>query len=178
MTARYTELTRHAVVRLVPLAVMIAVQALLAQAYYERGTSWHFLLHTTFGLGLGLSVAALVSTRLRRPVPALPFAAAGEAVSVLPDLLFVLARVTHMRWMDVFVGHIRLHLVPGPLVVAVGLFAVGGWAWWLASPAARPRAGATLASAGLLVTVLAFAAARPLPTSLTQVDGPAWWCGS
>lgn len=175
MTARQAATTA---VRLVPLAVVVAMQALLASAYYERGTSWHFLLHTTFGLGLGLSVAALVSARRRQPVAALPFAVAGEAVSVLPDLLFVIGRLAHMRWMDVFVGHIRLHLVPEPLVVAVGLFVAGGWAWWLAAPAGRPRAGAALASGGLLAAALAFAVADPLPTSLAQADALAWWCGS
>jgi hypothetical protein len=130
--------------------------------------AWHWLLHTVAGLGIGLTLGAVVSLLLRRPVPGLLAALAGQAVSVAPDLLFVVGRVPHARWMDVFLGHITLHLTFSPIGVSLAVFLLGGWAWWAAGEGGRRRMAAALVVAAVVVYVGALVTARPVPQRLAD----------
>lgn len=56
---------------------------------------------------------ALAARRWRRPVPyPLVWPLLAHLVAMFPDLLFA-GGDAHARWMDVFLGHITSHFVPG-----------------------------------------------------------------
>ncbi len=158
---------------------LIAWEAVFARAYILRGTSWHLLLHTLIGVGLGLAAAAWWSSVRRRPTSALQWALGGQLLSSFPDLLFVFGRVPHQLWMDAFVGHVSVHTAPQPLLVALGIFLLGGWAWERATAGAR-RAGSLLGAAAAGLLVLALATHAPLPTTLGDYSSvptsAAFWC--
>lgn len=181
------------VTRALALAVAGAGEAVVAQAYVERGTTWHLLLHTLIGLGLGLAaggvVAAAVHDRPRpryrsrggRPLGPVRWAVAGQLVSIVPDLLFVILRLPHARWMDLFVGHITVHLVPAPLLVGLGVFLLGSSAWFAAVVLRRRLGGALLGVATVGVLGVALALAAPIPTRLSDYGDrlgalPGWLC--
>lgn len=175
-------MTRRAVQRrAVGLVALLAGELYLLEEYVRRGTGWHFLLHSLIGAAAGLVGATALAAARRRPGPALSpvgWAAAGQAFSVLPDVLFPLARLPHQRWMDVFLGHITVHLAWQPLIIATGCFLVAGWGWWLAAHAGRPALGVALAGLAVAVVVGALATAKPLPTRLAdyaRIDQS--WCG-
>lgn len=152
----------------VGLALLAAGEAVVVQGYVVRGTTWHLLLHSLIGLGLGLAAGAVAASLSSRPWARGPvrWAAAGQLVSIVPDLLFVLGRLPHARWMDAFVGHVTIHVAPAPLPVALGVFLLGSTAWYLAAVALRPLPARLLSVATAGVLGLALALARPLPTGL------------
>ena len=141
----------------------------IAVAYQGRGTWWHYLLHQLVGWGLGLAVAgAAMALRRGLVVPPLVAALAGQAVSIGPDLLFRYARMPHTPLMDLWVGHISLHRGPSPVLVALSVVLLGGWAW-LAAAYGRRRGALGLAAGAVGVLVGACLAAEPLPTRLSDV---------
>lgn len=150
------------------LTLMLVEGGFLAHQYAVRGTIWHYLLHSTIGAGLGLAAAGLYAAARDRRVNPWPWALLGQLVSITPDLLFVLDRMPHDRWMDAFLGHLSIHTGPQPLLVGSGIFLVGGWAWAIAAVLRRRVVGALLglATAGLLAGALA--AHIPLPTHLSD----------
>jgi hypothetical protein len=148
-------------------AALVTAQVALALQYVWRGLAWHWLLHSLLGLGAGLVAAAL----LRRPRP-LPWAVAGQALSVLPDLLFLPLSLPHQRWMDALVAHITVHLAPTPVPVALAVFVLGGWAWWLCVPVGHRLAGTLLAGAGTGLLAVALLSADPVPTRLADYPLP------
>jgi len=148
--------------------VVLAAEVVLAREYAGFRTIWHFLVHSGIGAGLGLALAAAVSAGRRGPVSPWPWALVGQAVSVAPDVLFLALRMPHERSMDAFVGHVSVHTAPQPLLVAVAVFLLGGWAWALADPLRRPRVGLALAAGTAGVLALALALRTPLPTSLSD----------
>lgn len=161
------------------LVALVALQGFLAASYAARGTSWHYLLHSILGAGAGLVVAALSAARTGRPGHPVAWAVAGQLVSDAPDVLFVTASLPHRRWMDVFLGHIRIHTAPQPLLVVTAAFLLAGWGWWLASYTRRQRLGAGLALAAVALVAGALFAARPLPTRLSDYARlDAAFCGS
>ena len=182
------------VTRVLALAAAGAGEAVVAQAYVTRGTTWHLLLHTLIGLGLGLAAGAAVSSLTQsrsgsgrrpeqegRPFGPVRWAVAGQLVSIVPDLLFAVIRIPHARWMDVFVGHITIHLVPAPLLVALAVFLLGSSAWFAAVVLRRRLGGALLAVATVASLGLALALADPIPTRLSDYGDrlaalPGWLC--
>ncbi|MGH9183196.1 MAG: hypothetical protein ACRDZ9_05200 [Acidimicrobiales bacterium] len=63
-----------------------------------------------------------MTLRTRRPVPLpLLWPVLGHLVAMFPDLEFV-AGVAHQRWMDVFLGHIATHFVPGRNLIWYAVF--------------------------------------------------------
>ncbi len=171
---------RPAPLRTAGVALLVAgVETWLGYEYHVRGTDWHFVLHTLLGCGAGFAVAALLGSRR-----VVGWVLLGQALSVLPDVLFITAGIPHQRWMDVFVAHITIHVVAQPLLVAATLFLVAGWGWWLAAWTSQRAAGRLLALAGVAVVGIALALHHPIPTSLAQLDhlegalrSPGSWCG-
>lgn len=83
---------------------------------------------------VALLVMAAVTARSNRPTPlplVWPFLA--HVMAMFPDFLFA-AGVAHEPWMDVFLGHINSHFVPGRNVTwfVVFLIALGTYLWALA----------------------------------------------
>lgn len=172
--------------RRVGLAVLAAAELWLADQYAVRGTSWHYLLHSLVGAGFGLALAGLFGAARRRSVSPWPWAILGQLVSITPDLIFILGRVPHQRWMDLFLGHISIHTAPQPLLVGLGMFLLGGWAW-LAAALARRGAAAALGCAAIVLFGVALGLHTPLPTRIANYQsryGPASaalaasWCGA
>ena len=147
---------------------LAALEALIALAYYDRGTWWHFLLHQYVGWGLGLAVAGLLSLARRRSVRPLPFLLLGQLVSIVPDLMFRYLRMPHEPSMDLWVGHISLHTGPSPLLVALGVLLLGGAGWLLASqqPARRSALAVGTSLAGPILLLVACLLAAPIPHAL------------
>lgn len=145
------------------LAGLLDKQLGVAQAYLGLGTWWHWLLHQFVGWGVGLSVAALVSLRVR--VPAAAALLGGQLLSTVPDLQFRYLRHPHEPAMDLWLGHISIHTVPSPVLVSLAALLLGGWAW-IAAVHARRRPAAALAIGCLALVLVACLAARDVPTRL------------
>ena len=146
---------------------LVAVQGLVANSYLTRGASWHWLLHVPIGLGIGLAVGALVWLLSARRVPALEAGLIGQLVSIAPDLAFRFLRMPHTSSMDLFLGHIAIHTGPSPVLVALAVLLLGGWAWVAAAYGRRVlAAGFAIGTGGLLL--LACLLAGPVPSRLSE----------
>lgn len=132
---------------LAQLAVQVVAEAALFDSYRGHESSFHWATHFL----VGLSVAALTNA-LWLALKGAP--ARFELISILgwhlvamfPDLLFS-AGIPHDDWMDVFLGHISAHALPGGacswLVIALalsGLYAAF-LSRWLAARHAEAAAG-------------------------------------
>lgn len=101
----------------------------LYASYRGRDAGFHWFTHFFVGSSAALVVSAAVAARTRRPVPLpLVWLLAGHLLAMAPDLAFV-AGEAHRRWMDVFLGHISTHFVPGRnwTWYAVFLLCLGGY---------------------------------------------------
>jgi hydrogenase/urease accessory protein HupE len=89
------------------------VEVGLYASYRGHDARFHWFTHFFVGATAALAVMIVVAAARGRPVP-LPFVwvSVGHLVAMAPDLAFV-AGVAHRRWMDVFLGHISAHYVPG-----------------------------------------------------------------
>ncbi len=160
----------------IPLRVLVAaasaaVEATLASRYADFGALFHYWLHGLTGVAVGLALLAVAGLVRRSPPTAgqvVLAAALGRVLLAAPDVLFVAASLPHERWMDVFGGHITVHLVPAPLLVAYATFVLGVAAATLTFTGRR-RAGGAAGLATVTVLVAALALASPLPTSLDDV---------
>ncbi len=169
-----------------PAWLLVAVQllAVAAVAFYasrhplvpthgiEGDAYWRYLLHALVGLGLGLAFAAIVAgVRRGGPSGVAGWAVLGGVLAVIPDLLATFAGQPHRAWMDYFLAHLSIDTAPQPLLVGLGVFVLGGWAWWAA---ARRRLWAALvlvlATAGLFAGALL--THSPLPADLAVASGP------
>ncbi len=149
-------------------AGVLALQYGIAAAYLSRGTWWHYLLHQLVGWGLGLAAGGVVMAFRRGVfVPPAAAACAGQLVSIVPDLMFRYGRMPHTPAMDLWVGHISLHRGPSPVLVALGVVLLGGWAWLVAARG-RGRGALGLAGAAALLLTGACLAAAPLPARLSD----------
>ncbi|MFN2504926.1 MAG: hypothetical protein ABR540_12015 [Acidimicrobiales bacterium] len=114
MTASGTAVQPPAALR-VCLWCLIAVVAEvgLYASYRGHDARFHWFTHFFVGSAAALLVMAAVTARTHRPVPlplVWPFLA--HLVAMFPDFLFT-GGVAHERWMDLFLGHISTHFVPG-----------------------------------------------------------------
>lgn len=150
-----------------PWAGLVAVQALVAKSYLTRGASWHWLLHVPIGLGIGFAVGALVWALSGRRVPALGAGLIGQLFSIAPDLAFRFLRMPHTPSMDLFLGHIAIHTGPAPVLVALAVLLLGGWAWVAAAYRRRAFAAGLAIVTGCLL-LLACLFAGPIPTRLGE----------
>lgn len=148
-------------------AGLLALEYGIAVAYLSRGTWWHYLLHQLVGWGLGLAVAAAVAALTRYRLPAVLALVAGQAYSIVPDLVFRYARMPHEASMDVYAGHISIHRGPAPVVVALLCVLLGGWAF-AAAAWSRRRVALVLAASSALVVAVACLLAAPVPARLSD----------
>lgn len=94
------------------------VIALLAEvglyaSYRGHDASFHWFTHFFVGASVALVAMAVVAARTRRLVPLpLVWIFLAHVVAMFPDFLFT-AGIAHERWMDMFLGHISTHFVPG-----------------------------------------------------------------
>lgn len=82
-------------------------------SYRGHDARFHWFTHLFVGASVALVAMAAVTLRTGRPVPyPLAWPVLGHLFAMAPDLAFS-AGVAHRQWMDVFVGHISTHYVPG-----------------------------------------------------------------
>jgi len=122
-------------------AVAAVVEVGLYVSYRGHDARFHWFTHFFVGSSLALVVMAVVAAHTRRPAPlplVWPFLA--HLVAMFPDFLFT-AGIAHERWMDVFLGHISSHFVPGRNLTWFTMF-LAALAAYLIVLARLPRAGA------------------------------------
>ncbi|HEV2767407.1 MAG TPA: hypothetical protein VGV63_06860 [Acidimicrobiales bacterium] len=91
----------------------VAVEVALFSSYRGHDAKFHWFTHFFVGASMALLAMAGVALRTRRPVPVpLVWPLAGHLFAMLPDVLFNVG-IAHQRWMDLFLGHISSHFVPG-----------------------------------------------------------------
>ena len=121
-------------------AVAALVEVGLYVSYRGHDARFHWFTHFFVGATAAFSVMMLVAGVRRRPVPLpLVWLLAGHLVAMAPDLAFV-AGVAHQPWMDVFLGHISSHYVPGHNWTWYGVFLAALAAYLLVVDSLRPPA--------------------------------------
>ncbi len=92
----------------------VAVEIALYLSYRGHDARFHWFAHFFVGSAVALLVMSVVALRTRRPVPLpLVWPLLGHLYAMFPDLLFTGGHIAHEPWMDVFLGHISTHFVPG-----------------------------------------------------------------
>lgn len=97
-------------------------------SYRDHDAEFHWFAHFYVGASVALLLMSLVAWRRARPVRFPLFWIIGVHVcAMFPDLLF-LGGIPHQHWMDVFLGHITVHYIPGAnltlFVIFMASFAV------------------------------------------------------
>ena len=122
------------------LGLLLVVEAALFASYRHHEAGFHWSTH--FLVGLTTASAVLLGWLVVKGAPAraqLLWVLGMHAVAMFPDVLFTRGHQPHDEWMDVFLGHISAHYVPGGDVtwLAVALAASGAYCWtlsrWLAA---------------------------------------------
>ena len=93
--------------------VAVLAEVALYASYRGHDARFHWFTHFFVGTSVALLVMAAVVAHIRRPVPLpLVWLLLAHVVAMFPDFLFT-AGIAHERWMDLFLGHISAHFVPG-----------------------------------------------------------------
>ncbi|MGI9120004.1 MAG: hypothetical protein ACR2G7_07785 [Acidimicrobiales bacterium] len=102
----------------------VVIEAILYASYQGHDASFHWFTHFFVGSAAALAIMAVVALRTNRPVPVpLLWPLLGHLYAMFPDFLFD-AGVAHQRWMDVFLGHVATHFVPGANLTWLVVFLV------------------------------------------------------
>ncbi len=132
----------------VQLVVLVLAEIALYASYSAHDARFHWATHFLVGLAFASLVLLfrLLVTGAPGPRLLLPMVLASHLFAMLPDLLFR-SGVPHYRWMDVFLGHVAAHYLPGGdgswLVVALtclGLY-VGALTAWIRARRAEAALG-------------------------------------
>lgn len=133
---------------MVQLVVLIVAETVLLRSYahHEAGFHWatHFLVAVTAAAVL---LATWLALKGAPPRGQLWWILGLHLYAMFPDLLFTAGLAPRDGWMDVFLGHIASHYVPGgdATWLLLALLASGGYAAllsaWLASRRAEVDAG-------------------------------------
>lgn len=103
-------------------ALAVIGELLLYHFYFAHEARFHWFTHFFVGAGVALLVMSAVTWNTRRPVPLpLVWPLLGHVLAMFPDFLFE-AGIAHRRWMDVFLGHLSTHFVPGRNWTWYGVF--------------------------------------------------------
>ncbi|MDQ3601282.1 MAG: hypothetical protein M3408_08550 [Actinomycetota bacterium] len=93
--------------------LFVVMEVGLYLSYCGHDARFHYLTHFFVGAATALMVMSIVAVGRRRPVPyPLVWLGAAHLVAMFPDFLFT-AGTAHYWWMDLFLGHISTHFVPG-----------------------------------------------------------------
>ena len=93
--------------------IAVLAEVGLYASYRGHDARFHWFTHFFVGASVALVAMAMVAARTHRPVPLpLVWIVLAHVVAMFPDFLFT-AGIAHERWMDVFLGHITTHFVPG-----------------------------------------------------------------
>ena len=94
-------------------AAAVLAEAGLYASYRGHDARFHWFTHFFVGAATALAAMTVVVVLRRRPVARpLVWPLAAHLFAMTPDLLFT-AGYAHRRWMDLFLGHISVHFVPG-----------------------------------------------------------------
>ena len=130
------------------LVLLVGAEYALYVSHDVHDAQFHWATHFLVGLAFAALVllARLLLTGAPGPRLLLPTVLGFHLFAMLPDLLFR-GGVPHYRWMDVFLGHVAAHYVPGGdgswLVIALvclGLY-VAALTAWLRARGAEAAAG-------------------------------------
>jgi hypothetical protein len=123
----------------------VVVEVALFLSYRGHDARFHWFTHFFVGASVALLLMAAVTLRTRRPVPLpLVWPLAGHLFAMFPDVLFN-AGAAHERWMDVFLGHVSTHYVPGRNLTWYVVF-LACLAAYLAAVASSGRPGSRAAT--------------------------------
>jgi hypothetical protein len=93
--------------------VAIGFEIYLYSAYRAHEARFHWFTHFFVGASVALLIMAAVAWRTGRPVRwPLIWLILGHLVAMFPDFLFS-AGIAHQHWMDIFLGHLSTHFIPG-----------------------------------------------------------------
>ena len=93
--------------------VAVVAEVALYTSYRGHDARFHWFTHLFVGTSVALVVMAVVAAHIHRPVPLpLVWLLLAHVFAMFPDFLFT-AGIAHERWMDLFLGHISTHFVPG-----------------------------------------------------------------
>lgn len=93
-------------------------------SYRAHDARFHWLTHFLVGGSAALVGMAAYAWVRRRPARLpLVWIVAAHLFAMFPDFLFE-GGIAHERWMDVFLGHISTHFVPGRNLTWLVVFAV------------------------------------------------------
>jgi hypothetical protein len=91
----------------------MVIEVALYLSYRHHDARFHWFTHFFVGASAALLVMAAVAARMRRAVPyPLVWPIVGHLGAMFPDFLFRFG-IAHARWMDVFLGHVSSHFIPG-----------------------------------------------------------------
>ena len=98
----------------VQLVLLVVAEIALYASYSAHDARFHWATHFLVGLAYASLVLLLRLLITGAPGPRLllPMVLAFHLYAMLPDLLFR-GGVPHYRWMDVFLGHVAAHYLPG-----------------------------------------------------------------
>jgi hydrogenase/urease accessory protein HupE len=98
----------------------VVVEVGLYASYRGHDARFHWSTHFFVGAAAALIIMSVVAAHSRRAVPLpLVWVLLAHLVAMAPDLAFI-AGVAHRQWMDLFVGHVSSHAVPGR-----------NWTWYI-----------------------------------------------
>lgn len=96
------------------LAGFCAAEWFLYLSYQEHDGLFHWFLHFFAGSSAALLTMAVITVRLGWVIPhPLVWIFASHLIAILPDILWNFRLATHQPWMDLFLGHIATHFIPG-----------------------------------------------------------------
>ena len=133
---------------LIELVLLVVAEVLLFRSYSHHEAGFHWATHFLVGLTAAAAVNAVWLALKGAPARGqLLWVLALHLYAMFPDLLFSPGRIPHDGWMNVFLGHIASHYLPGAEAtwLLVALLASGAYAAllsaWLAARRAEADAG-------------------------------------
>jgi hypothetical protein len=95
-------------------ALFATVELLLYLSYQHHDARFHWFLHFFVGTSGALIVMAAMTYWFHRTILSpLLWLLTGHAIAMFPDILWNFQLLHHQSWMDVFLGHISSHFIPG-----------------------------------------------------------------
>ncbi len=151
MTAGSPETRRQSLRLCLWCAVAAVAEVGLYLSYRGHDARFHWFTHLFVGASVALAAMAVVVERTGRPVSyPMMWPLLAHIFAIVPDLLFI-GGIAHRRWMDLFLGHVSTHFVPGRNVSWFVLFLASLAAYfvavWRAVPT-RTTGSSSLATPG------------------------------